>query len=161
MGRQGDHWQAGARRLGLPNGPRRLHPVHHRHGYIHQDEVVGPPPDAMDALLPVMGFVHLVPVLFKKVAQNDAVDAIVLHDQDLEWLDGHGRGGPGRVGPVARGLRRGVVRARQWQTDPEQAALTLGALQFDLAAHRIHQPLDDRQPKPRFRRRRGNRTSRA
>jgi hypothetical protein len=143
----GDHGQARARRLGLPDGARRLHPVHHRHRDVHEHEVVGPPPGAIDALPPVMGLVHLVAVLFQKVAQHDAVDAVVLHDQDL--LSGARAPGAGWILSAPQcGDPAEFCPPPAGAGAPGTGCRAPGAFESDLAPHRIDERRTMASPRP-------------
>lgn len=124
-----------------PDCARGFAAVHHRHRYIHQDDVEPLRGGRIHPGAAIAGSAHAVPAGLEHFAQDGAVDVIVLHDQHAERRAGLGRGR--RLGRFVR-LRRLLKRHPQ----PEQAALVQPALDPDRAAHQRGKPARDPEPEP-------------
>ena len=120
--------------------PRRLQPVDARHPPVHEDDVVGTGGVVLlhgrDRLLARSDDVHAIADVLQGVCQDVAGGGIVVGDQHGQMLQ------LARVEPAARRLGAEAQPGGEEKRAPHAGL----ALEPDLAAHQLHQPLADRQP---------------
>ena len=105
--------------------PRRFEPIHLGHLHVHQDHVVGLPPDRLHRLDAVRRQVGAVAHLLQQPHGELLVHDVVFGEQDAQRMARGERGVDLRLGGGLRGLRRSVVDEQRHER-VEQLALVQG-----------------------------------
>ncbi|MNG99105.1 hypothetical protein D3C79_582680 [compost metagenome] len=125
------------------DGARGIVTIHHRHLYVHQDEIEGVLADALQRLLAIDGGLDDEAAVAKQLQHHFAVDGVVFHQQY-----------PGVVREV--GLRHALherarlrhfpLTCRERGGKPETAPLAKGAADASLPPHQGGEPAGDGEP---------------
>ena len=142
----GDGQDGNVRQVVVPAAdPRRgLVAVHFRHAHVHEHQVVVPPLEHGQGLVPVLRHVHVDIDAAQQVADDDLVEAVVLRHQGVQSEAGQffGQG-------VVVDHRRGSDAGRQGQIDGEGRTPVHRGLHADVAVHHAGQLAADGQTQAR------------